>query len=91
MVEHVGSDKFAEIQDLEKIDEGELNGQLVELFRSKESDNLARSKIQFVHVTCSSTGREYNLSVPPTFNDALEALAWTFDMSKEEYKPKVET
>jgi len=91
MVEHVGSDKFSEIQDLEKISTGELNGQKVELLRSKESDDLASSKIQFVRVTCNSTGRVYNLGVPPTFEDALEALAWTFNMSKEEYQPKVET
>lgn len=91
MVEHIGSDVFAKLQDLEVIDTGELNGQKVELLRSKETDDLAREHICFVKVTCTSTGREYNLGVPETFNDALEALAWTFNMSADEYKPDIET
>lgn len=91
MVEHVGSDKFASLQDLEVVDKKEMNGQEVILLRGKEMDNVARAKIQFVEVKCNSTGRVYNIGVPPTIDNALEALAWTFEMSADEYKPKVET
>lgn len=91
MVEHVGSDKFAEIQDLELIDEAELNGQKIQLLKSAEEDDMARAPIQFVRVICNSTDRQYNLCVPEDIEGALEAVAWTFNMDKEEYKPIVET
>jgi hypothetical protein len=35
--------------------------------------------------------KEYYLRVPPEMTDSQEALAWTFDETKETYKPDVET
>jgi len=97
IIEHLGSDRFAAALDLEIIDEQELNGQKVALLRTKEADDMARSKIQFVRVECTSTGRMYHICVPmikedrEEMNDSLEAVAWTFGMEKNEYKPTVET
>ncbi|MDP3012955.1 MAG: hypothetical protein Q8M92_01845 [Candidatus Subteraquimicrobiales bacterium] len=91
MIEHLGADKFAEIHNLVVLDVGKLNGQTVELVRSEEEDDLVREHATFVKVICPSTDRNYFLPVPGDFTDALEALAWTFKMEKEEYKPDIET
>jgi hypothetical protein len=37
------------------------------------------------------TFKEYFLRVPPHITTAREAVAWTFDMQKDEYSPKKET
>jgi hypothetical protein len=65
--------------------------QEVMLLRSREPDEIAGDYISFVRVVCHSTGHVHHLGVPNTFTDALSALAWTFGMSKEEYKPELET
>jgi hypothetical protein len=35
--------------------------------------------------------RRYWLRVPPTMRTAHEAVAWTFNMSAEQYAPEMET
>ena len=57
----------------------------------KEHDTLA-----FVGVTNSTpevdgTFKRYFLQVPPTVGTAREAVAWTFNMSANDYRPIVET
>jgi hypothetical protein len=42
-------------------------------------------------VTCPSTGRVYVLRVPPAVRTCQEAVAWTFGLSSEEYRPLQET
>jgi hypothetical protein len=37
------------------------------------------------------TYKEYFLRVPPTIKTAREAVAWTFEMDENEYKPKFES
>ena len=47
--------------------------------------------LTMVRVKDASTDREYFLRVPPTMQTATQAVAWTFDMSAEEYQPMIET
>lgn len=47
--------------------------------------------IKLVKVKDSSTNRFYVLRVPPTVKTCREAIAWTFGLREEEYKPKKET
>lgn len=49
------------------------------------------ARMRVVEVTCPSTGRIYFLPVPPGVRKADEAIAWTFGLSSEEYRPEVET
>lgn len=44
-----------------------------------------------VNVTDPSTNRRYFLRVPPTIQTAHAAVAWTFGMTPDEYKPDKET
>lgn len=46
---------------------------------------------QYVEVRCPSTGRMYHLRVPPNVRTCTEAVAWTFRVDADEYKPKVQT
>lgn len=91
IIEHLGSDRFAKALDLEEIDSQFLNERQYTLLRTKTADEMARTKIQFVRVECASTDREYHLCIPIEIEDALEAVAWTFNMDKDTYNPAVET
>lgn len=58
------------------------------LYRLDVSDG---EPIFAVQVHCPSTGRMYLLRVPPTVRTAREAVAWTFDVPAEAYRPFAET
>lgn len=47
--------------------------------------------IMLVHVKDASTPRRYLLQVPPGMQRVREAVAWTFGLDEDEYKPLVET
>lgn len=47
-------------------------------------------KERFLRVLCG-TGREFALSVPKEMQIALEANAWTWNLSPEEYAPEIRT
>ena len=44
-----------------------------------------------VEVVCASTGKHHFLRVPPETRSVQEAIAWTFGLSSEEYRPIIET
>jgi hypothetical protein len=46
---------------------------------------------RYVQVQDASTPRQYFLQVPPTTQTALEAVAWSFGLSGEDYHPEQET
>ncbi len=52
---------------------------------------LKKGDIVFAHVKDSSTPRRYLLRVPPQMKNLREAIAWTFNMTAEEYAPLIET
>ena len=43
-----------------------------------------------LHAEKDGTRKRYFLAVPPTMKTARKAVAWTFGMSADEYKPEVE-
>jgi hypothetical protein len=45
---------------------------------------------KFLRVRCG-TGRDFALPVPPEMETALEANAWTWGLSPEQYQPEVRT
>jgi len=47
--------------------------------------------ICLVKVKCPSTGAFYTLRVPPSMKTIKEAVAWTFGVAENEYKPAKET
>jgi hypothetical protein len=46
---------------------------------------------RYVQVQNVSSARQYVLRVPPTIQTAAEAVAWTFRVAAEEYRPAQET
>jgi len=60
-----------------------------ELFRVQVGRGRNR-ELAYVHVTDPSTGREYWLRVPPSMRTAREAVAWTFGLNEQEYRPAAE-
>ncbi len=88
LVDHIGLERFAKILELEVVDEGKY----AKLLRSQEDHS-----VYLIQVECTSTGRQYHLGFHPrllphgTKPTADAALAWTFGMTEEEYKPTVET
>jgi len=47
--------------------------------------------IYLVKVKCPSTGAFYTLRIPPDMKTVKEAVAWTFDVSADQYQPEIET
>ncbi len=94
MMEKLGTDRFFELLDVDEVNRETVGvgdyAQEYILYRTKEIDAIAEKHIQFVKVRCHSTGREFMLCVPPEIEDAGTAVAWTFGMTKAEYKPLAE-
>lgn len=67
---------------LDKADENEL----VKIDWHKREE-----PIFLVKVKCPSTGAFYALRVPPEVKTVKEAVAWTFGVNKDEYRPVAET
>ena len=93
-MERLGAGRFAQLLDLAEVDRGTVGhgvyAKEYALWRTREPDPVAEEHIQFVNVLCHSTEREYMLCVPPEFSDVYSALAWTFNQTKETYRPEVE-
>ena len=64
-----------------------MRGVLYEVELRRDPDRLAR----YIHVRDASTQREYHLRVPLTIATVAEAVAWTFNLTAEDYCPTVET
>jgi len=62
-------------------------GTLYEVALPGDPERVAR----YVQVQDASTERQYPLRVPPTVQTAAEAVAWSFQMTVEEYAPAHET
>lgn len=91
-MEILGSNRYAELLDLEIRDQSiDRFGNFLELYRTRSEDTLAGEHLQFVKVTCPSTGRNYMLCVPPHITSAREAVAWTFGKHTDDYNPTEET
>lgn len=53
-------------------------------------DPVVEDSMYYVEVVCPSTERIYTIPVPP-MNDVHEAVAWTFNKTKDGYQPKIQT
>jgi hypothetical protein len=62
-------------------------GVLYEVELPRDPERVAR----YVQVKDASTVRAYYLRVPPNIQTAAEAVAWTFGLSENEYRPVQET
>jgi hypothetical protein len=90
LTEHMGADKLAQLLDLTTVNKGKYG----DLLRTKEEDSVTGTHLWFVKVVCPSTNRVYHIPVDRNGfreEDADAAIAWTFELSKYEYAPKVET
>jgi hypothetical protein len=63
------------------------------LWRREMPDDEPIVMIEVVNSTAEPDGhfKRYFLRVPPTMRKAREAVAWTFNMTADEYAPMVET
>jgi hypothetical protein len=62
-------------------------GTLYEVALPDDPERVAR----YVQVQDASTERRSMLRVPPTLQTAAEAVAWTFQVAEEDYRPAQET
>lgn len=61
-----------------------------ELLRVRIPTDFMHVEQQFLRVRCG-TGRVFALAVPDTCQTALEANAWTYGLSPEDYRPEIRT
>ena len=69
------------------IDTGERGTLYEARLREDDPEGVAR----YVQVQDATTLRHYFLRVPPTIQTSAEAIAWSFTVSVEEYRPAQET
>lgn len=84
--ERLGNERFIELVGGRCINQGQ-RAEFIEVDLGEDPEQVAR----FVRVKDSSTERVYYVRVPPRFGDADAALAWTFDLEKQDYQPSQET
>ena len=83
MQERLGNDRFVELVGGKCIEQGR-RADLIEVDLGRnDPERVAR----FVRVKDTSTERIYYLRVPPTFEQADAALAWTFGLEVQDYQP----
>lgn len=88
-IEIIGWDKILELLNAKVIDkDGDPEiGELLEVVH----ESLGSTKEKFLRVKCG-TGRHFALPVPSEMQTALEAQAWTWGLSADEFsKPEVRT
>ncbi|HEY7414398.1 MAG TPA: hypothetical protein VH593_04340 [Ktedonobacteraceae bacterium] len=82
MQEQLGNERFVKLVGGKCIEQG-WRADLIEVDLGNDPERVAR----FVRVKDTSTERIYYLRVPPTFDQADEALAWTFGLEGQDYQP----
>lgn len=86
VIKHIGWEKIFESLRLQCISQYITeNGDENHLFKSEELP------INLLKLTDTSTKTKYYLGVPSEQIDCLEAIAWTFGISKEEYENRIES
>jgi len=91
MIEKIGYARFMTLVNPEVLDEDfEPTGNPRRLL-SVELSNDPDGVIVVVELKCTTTGKMYYLRVPPTMRTCLQAVAWTADMSPEDYVVLIES
>jgi len=85
MIEKMGYERFFSITNAEVLDEDvEPTGnprRLLSIHLPSDPDG----HIVVTEVQCTTTGKKYYLRVPPNMKTCLQAIAWTANMSPEDY------
>ena len=91
MQERMGEQFIAKVGGV-VIDSGP-HGTLYEVVTPPPAQSFVRWErvARYVQVQDASTPRQYFLRVPPTIQTVAEAIAWSFHMTSEEYRPAQET
>lgn len=84
VIEFIGLDSLMEKTNVTPVDTSTF-GDLIRVSVLNDED------IVVVKVQDSSTDRKYFLRVPPTVKTAKEAVAWTFNLTENDYNPSKET
>lgn len=89
MLEHYGHDRYIVDSGAEPVQEDEAG----RLWRVRLPDDEPIAMVEVVNASAEPDGshRTYWLRVPPGLNTAKDAVAWTFGLSGEEYRPQVQT
>ena len=84
--EILGTKRFTDLLEVEVIDTDiDQKGYPMNLYRTKEIDDVINDYIYYLNVICPSTEREYYICVPKASN-VWEAKAWTFKNEKIELR-----
>jgi hypothetical protein len=84
-IQEILGGEFIKKLDVELIDSDKEDELPIELYRTKQPDDIINEHIYYLKVVCPSTNREYFLCVPESKN-VWEAKAWTFQNQKIEIR-----
>ena len=89
MVERFGMERFILESGAQLVHTDECGA----LYRKELSQDEPLVAVHVVNSTPEPDGsvKKYILRVPPTIQTAREAVAWTFNLKPEQYKPQIET
>lgn len=89
MIERLGAERYLLEGGSVKVHEDDCG----ELYRKELAGDEPLVMVRVVNSTPEPDGsrKKYMLRVPPTVQTAREAVAWTFDMPPEQYRPELET
>jgi hypothetical protein len=89
MVERFGLDRYILESGAKLIHSDECGA----LYRQEQADDEPIVAVHVVNSTPEPDGesKKYMLRVPPTMTTAREAVAWTFGLKPNEYRPVIET
>lgn len=80
----LGKERFAGLFDLELVDsDRDSNGNLQELYRSREFDSLNKEYLQFAKLIHAENGEEFFISVPAGIKNVWEAVFWSINNSAQ--------
>jgi hypothetical protein len=85
MYEKLGAERYAKLLGIKQIHKGTRGV----LYKSKDKDSLSEDYLYFVKVVCPTTDRVYFLGTEEK-EDADEAVARSFGLTKETYNPTIE-
>jgi hypothetical protein len=89
MMGKYGEGKYLEDSGAQKIDESEFG----QLFRREQTGDEDLVMVRVLNSTPEPDGsiKPYWIRVPPDMRTAHQAVAWTFGLEAEDYRPQVET
>ena len=90
MLEHYGHDRYIVDSGAEPVQQDEA-GRLWRVNMPAGDEPIAMVEVVNATAEPDGTHRTYWLRVPPHLRTAKDAVAWTFGLTGEEYRPQVQT